>query len=108
MRWTIIALIGVFAMSRAPGQDMPLSQVLIDGEGWKKTDNIGWDLTRPQVSAPGVEKPTCKALSPDGGTMFVGSEVGKYVWAFRVEKDGTLSAGQPYCSLRVPRGQKDM
>lgn len=87
----------------AIAQDMPLSQVLIDGEGWKVADT---GMPKPAdmkpFRVPEVDQPTCQALSRDGGTLFVGSAVGRYVWAFRVNRDGTLSAGQPYCSLRVP------
>jgi hypothetical protein len=107
MRWPIIALTFVLAMSRAAAQDMPLSQVLIEGEGWKETSRDTAVFRPPSaVRGTGVEAVLCNVRSPDRGTMFVGSATGNYVWAFRVEKDGSFSAGQPYCSLRVPRGQE--
>src|SRR5262249_35106356 len=95
--------------SRAAAQDMALSQILIEGEEWKEAPRDS-EVFRPvqSVLSPGLDKPTCAVKSIDGGTMFAGAAVGKYVWAFRVDKDGALDAGQPYCSLRVPRGEKDM
>jgi sugar lactone lactonase YvrE len=97
-----------FAATQLAAQDMPLSQILIDGEHWQKAPDTGWNLTPQQVKFPGIEQPTCKVLSPDNGTLFVASAIGRYVWAFRVENDGSLTAGQPYCSLRVSREQKDV
>jgi len=109
MRWSIIALTFVVAISQASAQDMALSQILIDGEDWKKVEGVAAVFRPPeQMRVTGVEKPTCQIRSPDGGTLFVGSAQGKYIWAFRIEKDGTFSAGQPYCSLRMPHGEKDM
>jgi hypothetical protein len=35
MRWLIIILTLILVTARAAAQDMPLSQILIDGEGWK-------------------------------------------------------------------------
>ena len=108
MRFLIIILTLILVTARAAAQDMALSQILIDGEGWKQTprDSAVFPRIDPAVP-PGFENPTCSVMSPDHGTLFVGSDVGKYVWAFRVGK-GDYDAGQPYCSLRVPRGQKDM
>jgi sugar lactone lactonase YvrE len=108
MRWPIIALTFVCAAATGRAQDMPLSQILIDGEDWKPVPGMMWPMNRVKVTAPGVEQPTCQVRSPDGGTLFVGSAVGKYIWAFRIGKDGSLDAGQQYGSLRVPRDQKDM
>jgi enterochelin esterase family protein len=88
---------------------MALSQILIDGENWKRVEGVAAVFRPPEpMRVTGVEKPICQVRSPDGETLFVGSAQGKYVWAFRVEKDGSFTAGQPYCSLRVPRGEKDM
>src|SRR5579871_5234364 len=107
-RLSLIAIFAILTANRAIAQDMPLSQILIEGEGWHQ--GSGEDLTAIlQVKKiPDVEKPTCHMYSPDGGTLFVGSEIGTYIWAFRVEKDGSLTAGQPYCPLRVLPGQKNM
>jgi sugar lactone lactonase YvrE len=61
----------------------------------------------PVVETPGVNRPAGLALSPDDSTLFVGDAAGKAVWAFRVEKDGTLTAGEPYCPLRLKPEQKE-
>src|SRR5262249_45138549 len=54
----------------------------------------------------GVASPSGSALSPDESTLFVGDAEGSHVWAFRIEKDGRLTAGERYCPLRVKSGQK--
>jgi hypothetical protein len=109
MRWLIVALTCTIALSHAKAQDMPLSQVLIEGEGWKEVPrSTAVFPPRLAVHAPGIEHATWQVYSPLAGTWFVASSTGKYVWAFRGEKDGSLTAGQPYCSLHVPRGQSDM
>ena len=109
MRWLLIAVVCALSVGRTSAQDMPLSQVLIEGEGWKEVPRSS-AVFRPRlaVHAPGIEHATYQVYSPLAGTWFIGSSTGKYVWAFRGEKDGSLTAGQPYCSLRVPRGQSDM
>lgn len=109
MRSTLFLLTLTFATVTASAQDMPLSQVLIDGEEWKSTTTEVIDQTaQNKISIPEVSQPTCMVHSPGRETVYVGSAVGKYVWAFRVEKDGSLSAGQPYCSLFARRGVKNM
>jgi hypothetical protein len=108
MRWLTIALTLVLAISRSAAQDMPLSQILIDGEGWHEVSRDPDIYYSEMPRDPGFPTSTCRVRSPDGGTLYVGSSVGKYIQAFRIEKDGSRTAGQPYCSLRVPRGQKDM
>ncbi len=54
-----------------------------------------------RVQASGLNQPSCLLLNSARGTMFVADRGGKYVWAFRVDKSGELSAGQPYGSLRT-------
>ncbi len=54
----------------------------------------------------GIAGPNGIALSPDGGTLAVSEFKGEYVWAFRLESDGTLSAKQPYMTLRLPLDPK--
>lgn len=50
----------------------------------------------------GIPGPNGIALSPDGGTLAVSDYKGANVWAFRVEKDGSLSAKAPYMTMRLP------
>jgi hypothetical protein len=110
-RFLLIALLLGLCGCRAGSQDTPLSQILIDGKGWEEVGGLGMLMrSKPDLlpNIPGIEKPLCNEYSPDGGTLFVGAGVGKFVWAYRVEKDGSLSAGQPYCELSVPRGQKEL
>jgi sugar lactone lactonase YvrE len=156
-------------------QDMPLSQVLIEGEGWKpsgkaeyldvdvrdakgnryqyspnareivhfppKTESKigkiismkrtvgGMAVTRagtlyftapdeqavysyrpggkPGKITEGVARPTGISLWPDDGTLVVADAAGKHVYAYRVEKDGSLTCKEGYCTLRLPAGQKE-
>jgi len=54
----------------------------------------------------GIMAPNGIALSPDGGTLAVSEYKGQYVWVFRLEPDGTLSAKSPYMTLRLPLDPK--
>jgi sugar lactone lactonase YvrE len=101
-----VALIGLLVVaSTAHCQDIPLPLIIRDGAGWRTAPRATAVFPlRTEIMAPGMEKPTGHAMSPDRGTMFVGSATGRYVWAFRIDDGGSLSAGQPYCSLRLPPG----
>ncbi|HXG46963.1 MAG TPA: SMP-30/gluconolactonase/LRE family protein [Methylomirabilota bacterium] len=61
----------------------------------------------PEAAAKGINKPNGISLSPDQGTLVVSEYGGPHVWAYRVERDGALSAGSPYMTLRVPPGRED-
>src|SRR5258708_2694109 len=154
------------------GQDMPLNQIIKDGEGWKELaagfpridllrDRGGSvnayhgkgvervsltgkrqmaddteDIRRPVqvntakgttyvirdsgtpsvycarplkalVAVGGVKRPSGLTLSADEGTLVVGDAADKYLWAFRIEKNGAITAGEPYYPLRVNPGQKE-
>lgn len=54
------------------------------------------------VVAKGIAGPNGIGLSPDGGTLAVSEFNGGNVWAYRVDADGGLSAGEPYMTLRRP------
>src|SRR5881398_1819323 len=60
-----------------------------------------------RVGATGINKPNGITLSPDQGTLAVSEYGGTNVWAYRVERDGSLSAGERYMSLRAPVGKTD-
>jgi len=63
------------AVSAAAGQDMPLSQVIPPGEGWKPA---------------GVECSSAAGLAGDGrGNVFVADPDGRQIW--RIDKDGKAS-----------------
>jgi hypothetical protein len=76
----------------AAGQDMPLSQILIDGEGWKKSTGA-----MPASSAP-------QTTSPDGSTTFRWeAKSGLFIEA-RQTKAAAHVPFAPYCPLRVLPG----
>ena len=47
-------------------------------------------------------------MSPDQGTLAVSDYGGKYVWAFRIEKDGSLSYPQNYMTMRTPNSDPEV
>jgi sugar lactone lactonase YvrE len=104
----------------ARAQDMPLSQILIEGEGWRAveksaaptfpdpartTSRKGMTFTADGLKGHGPASPSGVVLWPDEGTLVVGDRAGKHLWAFRVEKDGSLTCGERYYALRVKPGQ---
>ena len=89
----LAAVLGSHSAARA--QDMPLSQLLIDGEGWKKAA-----ATRPPPPQP------VTTTSPDGSTQFTWRpECEGFVFA-RQTKGQPANVYTPYCPLRVARGEK--
>jgi len=54
------------------------------------------------VSEGVVNKPNGITLSRDQGTLAVSDHGGKHVWAFRIEKDGSLSSPGNYMEMRTP------
>ena len=60
------------------------------------------------VSKDVVTKPNGITLSADQGTLAVSDYGGKYVWAFRIEDDGTLSYPQNYMTMRTPNGDPEV
>jgi hypothetical protein len=49
----------------------------------------------------GLNAPTCLAFWPDEGHLVIGEAGGAYLWAVRIEKDGTFGPGDRYYSLRT-------
>jgi len=171
-----LTILGLFLLlvPSAPAQDMPLSQILIPGEGWAKgaagfkpisgiiahrfdpnelmvfdteghmqgfVDGMGKKIDRkieekisfrPGMIAPGgdfqyrildnrkslgifsAKVPQEKiaeipleveeavfSITADRGTMLIADAASKYVWAYRIDKDGKLSGGERYMTLRV-------
>ena len=60
-----------------------------------------------RAAAGGINAPNGITLSPDQGTLVVSEYAGTNVWAYRVEADGSLSAGDRYMTLRTPVGKAD-
>ena len=82
----------------AKSQDMPLSQILIDGEGWKKVKQPA----PPPVSAPVVAK------SHDGHTTFRWiAASGRFIDARPVGVADSVPYS-PYCPLRVRSDEKEI
>jgi gluconolactonase len=54
---------------------------------------------KKRPAAEGVASPGALALWSDGGTLVVGDASDKYLYAFRVQKDGELDAKDRYCPL---------
>lgn len=54
------------------------------------------------VNAGSVTKPNGITLSRDQGTLAVSDHGGKFVWAFRIDADGSLSAPGSYMTMRTP------
>ena len=50
----------------------------------------------------GITAPNGLTLSPDQGTLVVSDARGTNLWAFRIDKDGSLSAKEPYMTVRTP------
>jgi sugar lactone lactonase YvrE len=100
------------APSAAPAQDMPLSQILIDGEGWRKVEAPGAKPKPTGIEPPtasGTYVPTHLAYSPDRSTAFYLSEGAKFIAAAQVAADGKpLAPGAPYAPLRRKRGAKSL
>jgi sugar lactone lactonase YvrE len=65
---------------------------------------IGDDGTRRRVDT-GIAAPAGITFWADQGTLVVGDAEGKRLYAFRVERDGGLTAKEGYYTLRVRPGQ---
>ncbi len=65
---------------------------------------IRFDGTKQRVDA-GIAAPSGIALWNDQGTLVVGDADGKRLYAFRIERDGSLTAKEGYYTLRVRPGQ---
>jgi sugar lactone lactonase YvrE len=109
-----LILLAVVGLSAA--QDMPLHEIIKPGEDWKPAlDNMpsrpkGGYSADPQsntISLDGkpikvpLEKPTACVVSLGGSQLLVADASERYVWAFRIEKDGSLGPGDRYCRMRV-------
>jgi len=168
MRRTLLLILALLiGATTGRGQDIPLSKILVPGEGWRevakgrpgvtsmltkpsgeveihRTGTLGilspdgtidifkhfgkpqdqrtaltysieadgktvvrvMDRTVEPLKLKGLIAPNCLALWPDEGHLVIGESDGAYLWAVRIEKDGSLGLGDRYYSLRTkPEGK---
>ena len=106
----------LLAASLASAQDMPLHDIVKPGEDWKPhagevpahpAGGFHVDIRNRLMSKSGeslhhpLKVPTCCAVALGGSTLLVADAEDRYVWALRIEKDGSLGPGDRYCRLRV-------
>ncbi len=95
----------------AKSQDMPLSQILIDGESWKKGEKAtAEELKSLQEAKHGFDVVGVSAvvMSPDQKVIYVAIENWTHVNAFQAEgpTDTRFWGQNQYCPLRLKRGEK--
>jgi ligand-binding sensor domain-containing protein len=103
------------------GADTPLSAVLIEGEGWRKSDEKEIHLSgspyqsrklaaggygvflggeKPLAVAPAGETWGATAVSPGRGKLVVAVPSHHHLWVFRINADGSLDARERCFTLR--------
>ena len=94
----VLITLSLLLLGTAPvaAQDMPLSQILIDGEGWKKVANPG---AKPQS----MGNATVFAMSTN--TMYFVVSGSPFLWARWIPEGGGGTFGAPYAPLRIKRGE---
>ncbi|MBO0698513.1 MAG: hypothetical protein J2P46_08970, partial [Zavarzinella sp.] len=116
-RLTISVLL--FAAGVAGAQDIPLYEILKPGETWQpysdgmparptgdysvdpKTHTITTDRGPDDRLKLPLKEPTACAVVHKRSTLLVADAGDRYVWAFRIENDGTIGPGDRYVRLRV-------
>lgn len=88
-------------------QDMPLGQLLLRGEQWKKVPASEKPSPPPPVileaiSDPRLRQPTCTVRT--GHTLYAGYPQSRALVAFTVGADNVPRHPAPYCPLRVKPG----
>lgn len=58
-----------------------------------------------QAADVAIDRPSALALSPDGGTLVVGDADSRFLWTYRVDKDGKLSAKEKYHTTQIRKGK---
>jgi hypothetical protein len=94
----------LLAVSFAGAQDMPLHEIIKPGETWHEHDEQMPGVEKAPQLKPGglpVKEPTCAAIALGGSTLLVADAADRYVWAFRIEKEGSFGPGDRYIRLRV-------
>ncbi len=59
-----------------------------------------------RLKLAGLKSPTCLTLWPDEGHLVIAEADGAYLWAVRLEKDGSFGPGDRYYSLRTKPNEK--
>ena len=75
--------------------------IYITETGKKQVTFINPKTGEVKAADVGITAPNGITLSPDQGTLAVSDFRGPNVWAFRIEKDGSLSAKEPYMTMRT-------
>ena len=57
-----------------------------------------------RVVHEGIAFPNGVLLSPDQTVLYVNDMLGRKVWSFRVQPDGSLAYGEPFYTLKTPDG----
>ncbi len=70
--------------------------------GKKQITFVDAKTKEKRAADTGLANPNGITLSPDQGTLAVSEAGGQFVYAFRVNPDGTLDAKIPYMTLRRP------
>ncbi|HEX3151010.1 MAG TPA: SMP-30/gluconolactonase/LRE family protein [Gemmataceae bacterium] len=96
----------LIAAGVAGAQDMPLHEILKPGETWQPTKAEMPATMSIDRAKNTVKEPTCCTLALGGSTLLVADTADRHVWAFRIEKDGTLGPGDRYCRLQVRGDQR--
>ena len=94
----------LLAAGVATAQDMPLHEVLKPGETWQPASGDVPKVANqpgPVQGAVPLKEPTCAAVALGGSTLLVADAADRYVWAFQIQKDGSIGPGDRYCRLRV-------
>jgi hypothetical protein len=99
---SVLALL--FAAGVVTAQDMPLHEIIKPGETWQPAS-----ADMPKTAKPlevmrdrlPLKEPTCAVVALGGSTLLVADAADRYVWAFQIQKDGSIGPGDRYCRLRV-------
>jgi gluconolactonase len=57
-----------------------------------------------RVVSDAVDWPRGVRVSPDRSTLVVNAPRTEWVWQFRIQPDGSLTEGHPFCQLKTPSG----
>lgn len=55
-----------------------------------------------RVAQEGIAFPNGVRMSPDQSLLFVDDTLGKFVWSFQIQPDGSLAGGEPFYVLEIP------